>query len=80
MGSRQNDFSEHSEARKQFDDEESGDLEQASDEDKSRGRSEGLDTLKSYLREIRRSTLLIKMLSWSPVGFETTTLSFVEPR
>src|SRR6188472_3982843 len=58
MGSRQNDFSEHSEARKQFDDEESGDLEQASDEDKSRGRSEGLDTLKSYLREIRRSTLL----------------------
>src|SRR6188472_834617 len=58
MGSRQNDFSEHSEARKQFDDEESGDLEQASDEDKSRGRSEGLDTLKCYLREIRHSTLL----------------------
>ncbi|HEX8751125.1 MAG TPA: sigma-70 family RNA polymerase sigma factor, partial [Nitrospira sp.] len=28
------------------------------DEEKSRGRSEGLDTLKSYLREIRRSTLL----------------------
>ena len=61
MGSRQNDFSENSEARRDFsgrEDEESGDLEQSSDEDKSRGRSEGLDTLKSYLREIRRSTLL----------------------
>ena len=38
--------------------EDAAELDQASEDEKSRGRSEGLDTLKSYLREIRRSTLL----------------------
>src|SRR5689334_22413678 len=61
MASRQDDFSDQSEARRHLsdhDEEDAAELDQASDDDKSRNRSEGLDTLKSYLREIRRSTLL----------------------
>ena len=61
MAGRQDDFSDHDEARRHssgHDEEDGADLEQASDDEKSRSRSEGLDTLKSYLREIRRSTLL----------------------
>ena len=61
MASRQDDFSDQSEARRHHsghDEEDAADLDQTSDDEKSRSRSEGLDTLKSYLREIRRSTLL----------------------
>lgn len=64
MARGEDDFEELSEARRQtvHHDDESGDAgdrdESSSDEDKSGRRSEGLDTLKSYLREIRRSSLL----------------------
>jgi RNA polymerase primary sigma factor/RNA polymerase nonessential primary-like sigma factor len=45
--------------RRTVDDHEEGVVESVSDRaDKESGRSEGLDTLKSYLREVRRSTLL----------------------
>ena len=61
MAGRSDNFSDEGEARRHFsrhDEEDGADLDQPSDEEKSRSRSEGLDTLKSYLREIRRSTLL----------------------
>ena len=64
MARGQDEYSDQSEARRQLadheeDDAETPEREEASGEDSgSRGRSEGLDTLKSYLREIRRSTLL----------------------
>jgi len=63
MARGQDEFSDMSEARRHLsshdeDDEADGtERDEASDE-RSRSRSEGLDTLKSYLREIRRSTLL----------------------
>ena len=59
------DLSDLSEARRHFsghDDEGDGEAAESegstADDGMSRGRSEGLDTIKSYLREIRRSTLL----------------------
>ena len=57
----QDQFSDQSEARRHYsshDEDDASDHDASSDEGSSRGRSEGLDTLKSYLREIRRSTLL----------------------
>src|SRR5690349_22846188 len=58
-------FSDQSEARKHLsshDEDDAADVTEredaSADEERSRSRSEGLDTLKSYLREIRRSTLL----------------------
>ena len=57
----QDQFSDQSEARRHHsshDEEDASDHDASSDEGSSRARSEGLDTLKSYLREIRRSTLL----------------------
>ncbi len=57
-------FSGQSEARKHLghDEDDAADVTEredaSADEERSRSRSEGLDTLKSYLREIRRSTLL----------------------
>jgi RNA polymerase primary sigma factor/RNA polymerase nonessential primary-like sigma factor len=65
MARGQDEFSDMSEARRHLSghDEDESDVAERDDaspedEGKSRGRSEGLDTLKSYLREIRRSTLL----------------------
>lgn len=65
MARGQDEFSDMSEARRHLsshdeDEADAAERDDASPEDegKSRGRSEGLDTLKSYLREIRRSTLL----------------------
>jgi RNA polymerase sigma factor (sigma-70 family) len=65
MARGQDEFSDMSEARRHLSshDEDEADAAERDDpspedEGKSRGRSEGLDTLKSYLREIRRSTLL----------------------
>jgi len=64
MARGEDDFEDLSEARRQSadHDDEAGDAgdrdESSGDEDKSSRRSEGLDTLKSYLREIRRSSLL----------------------
>src|SRR5688572_2027921 len=60
MASGHDEFSDEGEARRHFsshDEDDAADMDSA-EEEKSRGRSEGLDTLKSYLREIRRSTLL----------------------
>ncbi len=65
MAREMDEVSAQSEARRNFSDhyEDEGDEAIGGDEshvaeEKSRSRSEGLDTLKSYLREIRRSTLL----------------------
>ena len=65
MARGQDEFSDMSEARRHLSshDEDEADAAERDDaspeeEGKSRGRSEGLDTLKCYLREIRRSTLL----------------------
>ena len=65
MAREQDEFSDRSEARRHLsshDEDDAADVaereEASSDEERSRSRSEGLDTLKSYLREIRRSTLL----------------------
>ena len=65
MARGQDEFSDMSEARRHLsshdeDEADAAERDDASPEDegKSRGRSEGLDTLKRYLREIRRSTLL----------------------
>jgi RNA polymerase sigma factor (sigma-70 family) len=62
MARGEDEFSDESEARRHFadhDGDESAEVDDSSvDEDKSSRRSEGLDTLKSYLREIRRSGLL----------------------
>ncbi len=61
MARREDEFSDVSEARRHLADHDEDDAAEGADrndEVKSRGRSEGLDTLKSYLREIRRSTLL----------------------
>jgi RNA polymerase primary sigma factor/RNA polymerase nonessential primary-like sigma factor len=61
MGRGQDQFSDQSEARRHdssHDEDDASDHDASTDEGSSRGRSEGLDTLKSYLREIRRSTLL----------------------
>jgi RNA polymerase primary sigma factor/RNA polymerase nonessential primary-like sigma factor len=63
MGSAQEEFDDASEARRyEADDDESASAsdrdDRDGDEDKSSRRSEGLDTLKSYLREIRHSSLL----------------------
>src|SRR5215216_1606869 len=61
MARGQDEVSDQSEARRHFsnhDDDEPADMDSSAADEKSRGRSEGLDTLKSYLREIRRSTLL----------------------
>lgn len=65
MARGQDEFSDESEARRHHsdhDEDDAADVGEGDDspagEEKSRGRSEGLDTLKSYLREIRHSTLL----------------------
>src|ERR1044072_6050535 len=61
MAGRREEFSDESEARRNgsgHDEEDAAEHHQAPDDERSRSRSEGLDTLKSYLREIRRSTLL----------------------
>lgn len=66
MARGQDEFSDESEARRHLSDHDEDDAGEAvaerddspAQEDHSRGRSEGLDTLKSYLREIRHSTLL----------------------
>lgn len=65
MARGQEDYADESEARRHLEERDEDDApetaerdESPADEDRSRGRSEGLDTLKSYLREIRRSTLL----------------------
>lgn len=65
MARGQDEFSDLSEARRHLDDHDEDDAAEVAErddspaeEEKTRGRSEGLDTLKSYLREIRRSTLL----------------------
>jgi RNA polymerase primary sigma factor/RNA polymerase nonessential primary-like sigma factor len=64
MARGQDEFSDMSEARRHLsshDEDNEADVterDEASDNERSRSRSEGLDTLKSYLREIRRSTLL----------------------
>src|SRR5215510_7547824 len=64
MARGQDEFSDMSEARRHLSsrDDDEADVaerdESSGDEERSRNRSEGLDTLKSYLREIRRSTLL----------------------
>jgi RNA polymerase primary sigma factor/RNA polymerase nonessential primary-like sigma factor len=61
MGRGQDEISEQSEARRHYsshDEDDASDHDASSEDGGSRGRSEGLDTLKSYLREIRRSTLL----------------------
>jgi RNA polymerase primary sigma factor/RNA polymerase nonessential primary-like sigma factor len=60
MSRGQDEFEDASEARRQLadhDDEAAESGEESAGEEKSR-RSEGLDTIKSYLREIRRSSLL----------------------
>ena len=60
MSRQQNEEFETSEARRHLEDEtgasESGSFPEESE--RETGRAEGLDTLKSYLREVRRSTLL----------------------
>ena len=65
MARGQDEFLGESEARRHHSDQDEDDAvevvegdDSPAEEEKSRGRSEGLDTLKSYLREIRRSTLL----------------------
>lgn len=60
MSRHEDELQDASEARRHFaDDVEESESDSASDrEEKASNRSEGLDTLKSYLREVRRSTLL----------------------
>jgi RNA polymerase sigma factor (sigma-70 family) len=64
MARGQDEFSDTSEARRHLashDEDDAADVAERDDapaEERARGRSEGLDTLKSYLREIRKSTLL----------------------
>jgi len=65
MARGQDEFSGTSEARRHLashDEDDAADVAERDDapaaEERGRGRSEGLDTLKSYLREIRKSTLL----------------------
>ncbi|MBH0208759.1 MAG: hypothetical protein A4C66_02140 [Nitrospira sp. HN-bin3] len=60
MSQRHNEESETSEARRHLDDEMgvSESVSAPEEAERESGRAEGLDTLKSYLREVRRSTLL----------------------